>query len=115
MCEIALRSKRLMSENTINTASRNLGLNGDTVPEHAFRALVRTVLDEALVFRLDCIGHQIAHAVRRPFGRAYTRSGAPTSAPLTLSRGAQDDASLGCDRQGSRRLNASVLPMRRAR
>lgn len=71
MCEIALRSKRLMSENTINTASRNLGLNGDTVPEHAFRALVRTVLDEALVFRLDCIGHQIAHAVRRPFGRAY--------------------------------------------
>ena len=41
---------------------------------HGFRAMARTILDEVLGFRPDCIEHQLAHAVRDPNGRAYNRT-----------------------------------------
>jgi len=67
-------SMRPMSENTINAALRNLGFDGNTITGHGFRAMARTVLDEVLGFRLNCIEHQSAHAVRDPLGRAYNRT-----------------------------------------
>ncbi|MFT3754747.1 MAG: integrase arm-type DNA-binding domain-containing protein [Pseudoxanthomonas sp.] len=65
---------RPMSENTVNAALRNLGINGDTMTGHGFRAMARTVLDEVLGFRPDYIEHQLAHAVKDPLGRAYNRA-----------------------------------------
>lgn len=41
---------------------------------HGFRAMARTVLDEALKFRPDYIEHQLAQAVCDPNGRAYNRT-----------------------------------------
>ncbi len=39
-----------------------------------FRAMARTILDEVLKVRPDCIEHQLAPAVRDPNGRAYNRT-----------------------------------------
>ncbi len=40
---------------------------------HGSRSMARTILDEVLRFRPDCIEHQLAHAVRDPNGRASCR------------------------------------------
>lgn len=66
--------KRPMSENTVNAALRYMGIDGDTMSGHGFRAMARTILDEVLHFRPDYIEHQLAHAVRDPNGRAYNRT-----------------------------------------
>ncbi len=67
-------ARRPMSENTINAALRYMGIDGDTMSGHGFRAMARTILDEVLHFRPDFIEHQLAHAVRDPNGRAYNRT-----------------------------------------
>ena len=67
-------ARRPMSENTINAALRYMGIDGDTMSGHGFRAMARTILDEVLHFRPDYIEHQLAHAVRDPNGRAYNRT-----------------------------------------
>lgn len=67
-------AKRPMSENTVNAALRYMGIDGDTMSGHGFRAMARTILDEVLHFRPDYIEHQLAHAVRDPNGRAYNRT-----------------------------------------
>ena len=67
-------ASRPMSENTINVALRALGYDSETMTGHGFRAMARTILDEVLGFRPDFIEHQLAHAVRDPNGRAYTRT-----------------------------------------
>lgn len=56
---------------------------------HGFRAMARTMLDEVLGVRPDLIGHQLAHAVRDPNGRAYNRT-----AHLP-PRTKQDDVAMG--------------------
>jgi len=48
--------------------------SGDQVTSHGFRATARTLLDEELKFRVDCIEHQLAHAVLDINGRAYNRT-----------------------------------------
>lgn len=63
-----------MSENTINAALRCLGFDADEVVGHGFRTTARTILDEVLGFRPDFIEHQLAHAVKDPLGRAYSRT-----------------------------------------
>ena len=67
-------ARRPMSENTVNAALRYMGIDGDTMSGHGFRAMARTILDEVLQFRPDYIEHQLAHAVRDPNGRAYNRT-----------------------------------------
>lgn len=67
-------ARRPMSENTVNAALRYMGIGGDTMSGHGFRAMARTILDEVLQFRPDFIEHQLAHAVRDPNGRAYNRT-----------------------------------------
>ena len=64
-----LRSKsRPISDNTLNAALRRLGYSTTELTAHGFRASARTILDEVLGFRPDVIEHQLAHAVRDPFG-----------------------------------------------
>jgi len=63
-----------MSENAINAALRYMGVDGETMCGHGFRAMARTILDEVLNFRVDVIEHQLAHAVRDANGRAYNRT-----------------------------------------
>lgn len=63
-----------MSENTLNAALKYLGYDGQTFTAHGFRAMARTLLDEALHFPPHLIEHQLAHAVKDPLGRAYNRT-----------------------------------------
>jgi integrase len=70
----ARSAARPMSENAINAALRNMGITKDRMTGHAFRAMARTLLDEALGFRVDFIEHQLAHNVRDPLGTAYNRT-----------------------------------------
>lgn len=65
---------RPMSDAALGAAMRRMGIDGDTMTAHGFRAMARTVLDEVLGFRPDYIEHQLAHAVRDPNGRAYNRT-----------------------------------------
>jgi len=100
------RSKRPMSENTINAALRNLSFDGNTITGRGFRAMARTVLNEVLGFRPDYIEHQLAHAVRDPLGRAYNRTAHLAERKKMMQAWA--------DYLDSLRLNANVLPIRRA-
>ena len=65
---------RPMSDAALVAAMRRMGIDGDTMTAHGFRAMARTVLDEELGYRPDYIEHQLAHAVRDPNGRAYNRT-----------------------------------------
>ena len=67
-------SSRCLSDNAIRMAIRTLGYDRETMSAHGFRAMARTLLDEALGFRVDWIEHQLAHAVKDPNGRAYNRT-----------------------------------------
>jgi integrase len=65
---------RPMSDNAVLAAMRRMGITGDEMTGHGFRAMARTILDEVLGFRPDFIEHQLAHAVRDANGRAYNRT-----------------------------------------
>lgn len=66
--------ERPMSEAAVLAALRRMGIDGDTMTGHGFRAMARTILDEVLGYRPDYIEHQLAHALRDPNGRAYNRT-----------------------------------------
>ena len=70
----ARTSARPMSDNAVLAAMRRLGIGKEEMTGHGFRAVARTMLDEALGIRADFIEHQLAHAVRDPNGRAYNRT-----------------------------------------
>jgi integrase len=70
----ARSSKRPMSENAILAALRGAGIPREEMTGHGFRAMARTLLDEALHAPAHLIEHQLAHAVRDPLGRAYNRT-----------------------------------------
>jgi integrase len=63
-----------MSENAVTAALRRMGYEKGSMTGHGFRAMARTILDEVLQVRPDFIEHQLAHAVRDPNGRAYSRT-----------------------------------------
>lgn len=67
-------SQRPMSNNAVLAAMRRLGIDKEVMCGHGFRAMARTILDEALRYRVDWIEHQLAHAVKDPNGRAYNRT-----------------------------------------
>jgi integrase len=70
----ARSTARPMSDNAILAAMRTMGIGKDVMTGHGFRAVARTLLDEALHVRPDFIEHQLAHAVKDPNGRAYNRT-----------------------------------------
>ena len=63
-----------LDEGTLWSALRALDVRPDQMTMHGFRAMARTILDEALGFWPDFIEHQLAHALRDPNGRAYNRT-----------------------------------------
>ena len=67
-------ASRVMSGNTVNSALRTMGWNGETVTAHGFRATARTLLHEYLAFSPDAIEAQLAHDVPDRLGSAYNRT-----------------------------------------
>ena len=65
---------RPMSNNAITAALRRMGYEQGSMTGHGFRAMARTLLDEALHAKPELIEHQLAHTVRDPLGRAYNRT-----------------------------------------
>lgn len=65
---------RCMSENAVRVALRSMGYDNETMTPHGFRAMARTLLDEALNYRVEWIEQQLAHAVKDANGRAYNRT-----------------------------------------
>lgn len=64
---------RCMSENTVNTALRRLGIGSATHCGHGFRALASTRLNE-MGWSPDVIERQLAHAERNKVRAAYNRA-----------------------------------------
>ena len=63
-----------MAKTALLAALRSMGITGEEMTPHGFRAMARTLLDEVLGERYDLIEHQLAHMVRDPNGRAYNRT-----------------------------------------
>lgn len=70
---------RPMSENTVNLALRAMGIDGQTMTAHGFRATARTILAERV--KIDgqpvneaWIEAQLAHEKAGPLGAAYDRA-----------------------------------------
>lgn len=61
-----------LSENTINQSLARLGYKGEQTA-HGFRATARTIADEVLGVRPECLEAQLAHVVKDFNGRAYQR------------------------------------------
>jgi integrase len=67
-------ANRPLSDNGVRTALRTMGYDNETMTPHGFRAMARTLLDEALSYRVDYIELQLAHAVKDANRRAYNRT-----------------------------------------
>lgn len=65
---------RPMSNNALLAALRRMGISGDEMTGHGFRATARTIGAEVLGLRHDLLEHQLAHSVKNPLGRAYDRT-----------------------------------------
>lgn len=63
-----------MAKTALLAALRSMGITGEEMTPHGFRAMARTLLDEVLGELYDLIEHQLAHMVRDPNGRAYNRT-----------------------------------------
>ena len=70
----ARKGGKPLSDEGVRTAPRSSGYTNAQIMPHGFRTMARTLLDEALQYRLDYIEHQLAHAVKDPLGRAYNRT-----------------------------------------
>jgi integrase len=68
-----LTRDRPMSENTINSALRRLGYDGDEQTGHGFRSMASTLLNEQ-GFPPDVIELQLAHAERNKVRAAYNKA-----------------------------------------
>jgi len=67
-------ASRPMSEGAVLAAYRRIGITGDELVGHSWRATARTICDEELKFSPDVIEHAIGHKVIDPMGRAYNRT-----------------------------------------
>lgn len=65
---------RPISENTLNAALRTMGINGDEMTAHGFRAMASTRLNEMRQFSPDAIERALAHKEPNKVRAAYDRS-----------------------------------------
>ena len=65
---------RPMSENAVRAALRAMGYSNKDQTPHGFRATARTLLDEALSYRVEIIELQLAHEVKDVNGTAFNRT-----------------------------------------
>lgn len=65
---------RQLSDGAVRTALRSMGYDRSQMTAHGFRAMARTLLDEALNQRVEWIEMQLGHRVADVHGRAYNRT-----------------------------------------
>ena len=65
--------KRVMSENTLNTALRRMGFGADEMTSHGFRASFSTLANESGLWHPDAIERALAHQEQNDVRRAYAR------------------------------------------
>ena len=63
-----------ISENTLSSALRKLGISKEEMSVHGFRAMARTLCHERLGIRPEIIEHQLGHKVPDSLGAAYNRT-----------------------------------------
>jgi integrase len=68
-----LSTKRVMSENTLNTALRRIGFGKDEMTSHGFRASFSTLANESGLWNPDAIERALAHLESNEVRRAYAR------------------------------------------
>ena len=67
-------SKQILSENTLSSALRKLGIPKEEMSVHGFRAMARTLCHERLYIKPEVIEHQLGHKVPDALGQAYNRT-----------------------------------------
>ncbi len=72
------RAAHCMSENTMNTALRRMGISAEEHSSHGFRATASTLLNAANMFSSDAIERSLAHQDKDAVRRAYARGDAMT-------------------------------------
>ncbi|PTV94060.1 integrase [Rhodobacter aestuarii] len=65
--------RRVMSENTLNTALRRMGFGADEMTSHGFRASFSTLANESGLWNPDAIERALAHIEQNDVRRAYAR------------------------------------------
>jgi integrase len=70
------RAARPMSESTLNTALRRIGISAEEHGAHGFRATASTLLNAANMFSSDAIERSLAHQDKDAVRRAYARGDA---------------------------------------
>lgn len=65
--------KRVMSENTLNTALRRMGYGAHEMTAHGFRASFSTLANESGLWNPDAIERALAHVEANDVRRAYAR------------------------------------------
>lgn len=65
--------KRVMSENTLNTALRRMGYGAEEMTAHGFRATFSTLANESGLWNPDAIERALAHVETNDVRRAYAR------------------------------------------
>lgn len=66
-------ASRPMSENTLNTALRRMGISKDEMTSHGFRATFSTLANESGLWNPDAIERALAHVDGNAVRRAYAR------------------------------------------
>jgi len=66
-------ASRPMSENTLNTALRRMGISRDEMTSHGFRATFSTLANESGLWNPDAIEWALAHVDGNAVRRAYAR------------------------------------------
>lgn len=69
-----MSGKKLLSENSMNSALRRMGVSGDEHTAHGFRSSASSILNESGKFSADAIEAQLAHLDTREVRRIYNRA-----------------------------------------
>ena len=69
-----MSGKKVLSENSMNSALRRMGVGGHEHTAHGFRSTASTILNESGEFSADAIEAQLAHLDARAVRRAYNRA-----------------------------------------
>ncbi|MCW1754470.1 tyrosine-type recombinase/integrase [Rhizobium acaciae] len=69
-----MSGKKLLSENSMNSALRRMGVGGDEHTAHGFRSSASSILNESGEFKPDTIEAQLAHLDASKVRRVYNRA-----------------------------------------
>ncbi|WP_421928784.1 tyrosine-type recombinase/integrase [Neoaquamicrobium sediminum] len=69
-----MSGKKVLSENSMNSALRRMGFTADEHTAHGFRATASTILNGSGLFGSDAIEAQLAHLDTREVRRVYNRA-----------------------------------------